>query len=470
MKKAELIFTVILVPVDFCLVLLAALTAYFWRIGWLAELRPVIFDLTFTAFIKVAAFSALTFVVFFALAGLYSVFGPRRLKLEVGRVFIASAAATMALIAFVFFQRELFESRFIIVAAWLLSFVYVSLGRIIVRLTQRLLLRYGVGTHRLAVIGNGGRPTKLLIGEFNRNLSSGYRVVKTWPNFSDSTRDELDRLAKENEIDEILVTDSEVSRQELGRIFGFAQSRHLGFKYAADPLAAQAGNLEVGLTAGVPLVEIKSTKLDGWGKVFKRLFDIIGSLVLIVIASPIMLLTALAVIIDSRGPVFFSRLDDGTPVTRIGEHGRPFRYLKFRSMKPGVHSQRYKELAHLDTRQGPLVKLKNDPRVTRVGRFIRRWSIDELPELFLVLIGAMSLVGPRPHLPEEVEQYDDNQRRVLTVKPGITGMAQVSGRSDLEFNEEAKLDIWYIENWSPWLDLAILAKTPWAVISRRQAS
>ena len=130
---------------------------------------------------------------------------------------------------------------------------------------------------------------------------------------------------------------------------------------------------------------------------------------------------------------------------------------------------RYNELADKNTRKGgPLVKIQNDPRITRVGHFIRRWSIDELPELFLVLIGKISLVGPRPHMPEEVAKYTDQQRRVMTVKPGITGMAQVSGRSDLNFSEEVLLDIWYIENWSPWLDLAILFKTPLAVITRRK--
>jgi exopolysaccharide biosynthesis polyprenyl glycosylphosphotransferase len=471
MKKAELIFTVALVPVDFVLVTLAGLTAYFWRFGWLAEVRPVIFDLPLGQFLQVSLVSAAVFVAIFALAGLYSIFGPRQLKLEIGRVFIASAAAVLALIAFVFFQREMFESRFIILAAWLFSFLYVSLGRIAVRMLQRYLLRFGVGAHRMAIIGNGHRTTQLLVDEFSGNPFSGYQVIKRFERFDNLVRGELDLMAKADQIDEILVTDPRVSRDELSQIFGFAQSRHLTFKYAADPLAAQAANLEVGVLAGVPLVEVKNTRLDGWGRVFKRIFDFLISLGLLIILSPVLLLTAIIIKLDSRGPVFFSRLDDGTKVTRVGEHGRPFPYLKFRSMKPGTHNQRYNELADQNLRQeGPLVKIKDDPRVTRVGRFIRRWSIDELPELFLVLTGHMSLVGPRPHLPEEVEQYDDTQRRVLTVKPGITGLAQVSGRSDLEFDEEARLDIWYIENWSPWLDLAILIKTPWAVISRRQAS
>ena len=139
-------------------------------------------------------------------------------------------------------------------------------------------------------------------------------------------------------------------------------------------------------------------------------------------------------------------------------------------MIPNSDSLRYTELADQNLRsEGPLVKIKDDPRVTRVGNFIRRWSIDELPELLLVFIGHMSLVGPRPHLPEEVAKYENHHRKLLTIKPGITGLAQVSGRSDLLFEEEAKLDIYYIENWSLMLDLSILFKTPLAVVKHREA-
>ena len=135
-----------------------------------------------------------------------------------------------------------------------------------------------------------------------------------------------------------------------------------------------------------------------------------------------------------------------------------------------VHSLRYTdEYKEKNTREeGPLVKIKDDPRITKVGKFIRRFSIDELPEFFLVFIGRMSLVGPRPHLPEEVSGYKKHHKKVLTIKPGITGMAQISGRSDLNFEDEVRLDSYYIENWSIWLDLYILLKTPWAVLKKRK--
>jgi lipopolysaccharide/colanic/teichoic acid biosynthesis glycosyltransferase len=238
----------------------------------------------------------------------------------------------------------------------------------------------------------------------------------------------------------------------------------------ADLLEVKVLRTEVAEIIGIPVVEVKRTTLEGWGRILKRGFDVVISAILIIILSPIILITMLAIKLDSRGPIFFSRRDDGQPVTRVGEGGVPFKYFKFRSMIPNSDSMRYNELADRNIRtDGPMVKIKDDPRVTRVGKIIRRWSIDELPELFLVFIGRMSLVGPRPHLPEEVAKYENYHRKTLTIKPGITGLAQVSGRSDLLFEEEAKLDIYYIENWSMLLDFSILLRTPFAVLKHREA-
>lgn len=468
MKKSELTFAVLLVPADFLLVFLAAATAYIIRFRWLAAVRPVTFELPWPEFVVLAMTGAGVFVLCFALAGLYAVTGPHRIKSEVSRVFIAGSAAVLALVVTIFFRRELFASRFIILAAWVLALLFVSFGRVAMRLLQRRLLRHGLGTHRILVIGRPEEPTTgLLLKEFAANPSLGYRVVLASPSL-DAAAAEAGRLAAAGELDEVIVTDPDLDRDAIMRLLGFAESRHLDFKYAADPLATHSRNVSFGLFAGVPVVEVRGTRLEGWGRLFKRAFDIIGSLVLIILTSPIMLVTAIAIVLDSGFPVFFRQRDDGSPVYRVGEKGRLFTYLKFRSMRPKTDSLRYTELAHLDTRkEGPLVKIKDDPRVTRVGRFIRKYSIDELPELFLVFIGKMSLVGPRPHLPEEVARYQERQHRVLTIKPGITGLAQVSGRSDLDFEDEVKLDTYYIENWSPWLDLAILLKTPFAVFKER---
>jgi exopolysaccharide biosynthesis polyprenyl glycosylphosphotransferase len=470
MKRAELGFIAALVPLDYFLVFVAAITAYNLRFGWLTKLRPVILAIPFRDYLLFSAIVAAVFVLFFAFAGLYGVSGPRRLRMEVSRLFLACSTAIMTVIVFIFFRRELFESRFIVLAAWFFAVIYVILGRIFVRLLQRLLLKYNVGVHRVAILSPDERSGQALATTFAHHPALGYRVVAHFSKFNEQTRDDLLNRINRNEIDELIAIGADIDRETLTHILGFAYSHQLGFKYTADLLTTHAKNTELGDIAGLPFVEIKGTRLDGWGRIFKRIFDIAIAGFLIILTAPIMIITAIAIKIDSRGPIFFSYLDDGQPVMRVGENRRPFRYIKFRSMKPCTHSLRYGELSKHDTRKdGPLVKIKDDPRITRIGKFIRRYSIDELPEFFLVFIGRMSLVGPRPHLPEEVEKYREHHLRVFSVKPGITGLAQVSGRADLSFEDEIRLDTYYLENWSPWMDLAILIKTPLVVLYRRGA-
>lgn len=471
MKKAELAFTAALVPIDYILVFLAAITAYTLRFSTFVGIRPFYTQIPWSDFIVFSFALATVFVSIFAIAGLYTVTGPRQLKVEMSRIFLATGAAIMAAIVLIFFQGEYFTSRFIVLATWLLAFFYVAFGRITVRLIQRKLLKYGYGAHHIALIGANDRTTELLTMEFARNPGFGYRIHRTYDSINDNVLKELHDLSQKGDIDEIMVSDPDIGRGNLATLLAFTKSRHLGFKYSADLLATRGKNIEVTEIAGVPIVEIKGTRLDGWGRIFKRIFDVVGALILIIVTLPLMIATAIAIKLDSKGPILFTKLDDGTPVTRVGERGKPFLYFKFRSMRPGTHNLRYSDLAHLDTRnEGPLVKIKDDPRITRVGAFIRKYSLDELPELFLVLTGSMSLVGPRPHLPEEVAKYDDTAKRVLTVKPGITGLAQTSGRANLSFDEEVRLDTFYLENWSPWLDLAILLRTPGVVLSKKGAS
>jgi exopolysaccharide biosynthesis polyprenyl glycosylphosphotransferase len=193
-----------------------------------------------------------------------------------------------------------------------------------------------------------------------------------------------------------------------------------------------------------------------WQIAVKRAIDIVVSSVLLAILLPLLVLAAAAIGLTSRGPILFLQ-------RRIGREGTPFGMLKFRSMRRDAHDGR-DELAHLNEARGPVFKIRNDPRVTRVGRVIRRWSIDELPQLFNVLAGQMSLVGPRPPLPEEYSTYGPRERRRLHVKPGLTCIWQVSGRSELDFETWVDMDLDYISDWSVRLDLKLLAKTIPAVI------
>lgn len=467
MKKSELIFSAVLVPMDFLMLIAAALAAYFLRFTALTDIRPVILEWPFEEYLNVSFIIAITWLIIFALAGLYTSGGLKRLTDELVRIFFACSTGIMAVIIFVFFKRELLTSRFIVLAVWGLSVITVCLGRIIMKGIRNILYRNGIGVHRVVFIGNE-KTTENIVSAMYRRPGMGYKVVGKFTDFTDSVKEQIDELSSRYGVDEIILSNPTLSREKTLELLDYINDRHWVFKYAADMLEAQSTNLEVNAIAGVPIVEIKKTPLDGWGKIVKRVFDIIVSFILIVLTSPVMLLTAIMIKLDSRGPIFFSRLDNGSPLKRVGEKGKLFRYFKFRSMRPGVDSLRYTDLAQDNFRKdSPMVKIKNDPRVTRVGRFIRRFSIDELAELFLVFRGKMSLVGPRPHLPEEVERYQKHHKRVLDVKPGMTGLAQISGRSDLDFEEEVKLDTYYIENWSIRLDLRILFKTPWVVIGKK---
>jgi len=202
-------------------------------------------------------------------------------------------------------------------------------------------------------------------------------------------------------------------------------------------------------------LEYKHSKIDWRSKIFKKVFDIIGSSIWIIITSPIMVLIAIAIKIDSKWPIFFVQ-------ERIWKNEKKFKFIKFRSMVANAEKMK-KELTKKNERIGPLFKIKNDPRITKVWKLLRKTSLDELPNLFSVRIWSMSIIGPRPHLEDEVKNYKKWQKRVLSIKPWITGYAQIFGRDNLNFNDEVRLDLYYIQRRSPLLDLYILFRTFWVV-------
>ena len=214
--------------------------------------------------------------------------------------------------------------------------------------------------------------------------------------------------------------------------------------------------------SGFPLLEFETFTAKEWQLFLKRAMDIAFSLLVLAITSPIYLITALAIKINSKGPVFFSQI-------RCGVNGRKFTLYKFRSMVVGAEMKK-KLLDKMNEMDGPVFKIKHDPRITRVGRIIRKLSIDELPQLINVLKGDMSIVGPRPPLPVEVELYELWQRRRLSFKPGITCKWQVSGRNNVNFERWMEMDLEYIDNWSLWLDFKILVKTFFVVLTGYGAS
>ncbi|MEK7653137.1 MAG: sugar transferase [Patescibacteria group bacterium] len=466
MKRSEIAISASLVPIDYLMIILAGITSYFIRY-WepVKNIRPVIFNLPFGEFMDLMWLIALIWVFSFVIAGLYSMTGTRRLIDEIFKIILGCSTAFAILMFVFFFSRNLFDSRFIILAGWFFSIVFVIFGRGLVRLLQHALYYFGIGVHRVVIIGEGGlakETTRSLV----KNIKSGFRVVDEFNDFSEATEKKLEQFKKADQFDEILVSTPSLSEEALSRLNDFSYLNHIALKFVADIFDFPINNFEINTVDGLPIVEVKKTRLDGWGKIYKRIFDFVFSFLIIIILSPIFILVALAVKLTSRGPVFFS-------YKRIGELGRPFKYFKFRSMIKDAHKYRFDQKfvkEHENVRAGtPMIKFKDDPRITRVGRFIRRFSIDELPELFNVWRGKMSLVGPRPHEVEEVARYQTHHKKILTIKPGMTGMAQVSGRSDLDFDEEVRLDTWYMENWSPKLDLMILFKTPFAILKKRKA-
>ncbi len=468
-KYSELIFSVLLVPLDALMLVLAGVSAYHLRFSELIQgVRPVFYNLAPQTFLLFTMSIIPLWLLIFALAGLYSQRSTRRLFAELSRVFVACSLGILLLIVIFFFQREFFSSRFIVIALWFLAVSYTSVARGLVRSLQHALLRLGIGSLRTLVIGNDETTTTIL-ATLRGAPRLGFNVLarlETLPEPEALIREQLTDLLRRHRLDAVIITDPRSNHDQQASVLTFCQEHHLNFRYAADVFNAQATNTDVLPIGGIPVIEIKPTPLDGWGRIAKRLFDIIGALVCLLIFSPVMVLTAVVIVLDSGWPIFW-RLDDNSAPRRIGTFGEPFRYFKFRSMYSGTHNQRYRKLAKHNARtDGPLVKIPRDPRITPVGRWIRAVSIDELPELFSVLVGDMSLVGPRPHLPEEVAKYPPQARKVLQIKPGMTGLAQISGRSDLAFAEEIRLDCYYIENWRLSLDILILLKTPLAILRR----
>ncbi|MEM8860393.1 MAG: sugar transferase, partial [Chloroflexota bacterium] len=247
--------------------------------------------------------------------------------------------------------------------------------------------------------------------------------------------------------------------KETMRLIRICRNSGVNVQVAPDLFQLSMSQVESNSMGGVPMLSMREIRISFFESFFKRFLDLVISLILLIPASIICLLIALAIRLDSPGPVFYR-------AKRVGQSGRDFVMYKFRSMVVGADDEKA-ALEEMNEREGPIFKIREDPRLTRVGRIIRRWSLDELPQLFNVIKGDMSLVGPRPPIRHEVEQYEAWHKQRLLIRGGITGLWQVSGRSDLTFDEQALLDIYYIENWSLSLDLRILIQTiPYTLFGR----
>lgn len=471
MKKFELGFTFIQVPIDYTAIVLAGFTAYALRFTDVVKsIRPVMFNVSWQSYWPVILLVAGAWILIFALTGLYNSSREHKMARDIPRIILACSTGFAGITIYVFFTLQKLDSRFLVLAGWLLSILFVILGRLILLGIKRLFYKFGMGLRRTVVIGTK-EVANVIKSSLGISPHIGYKLVAEFEKFDSSIFEKL--LAVKP--DEIIFTDPKADEDEVLQAIDFANEHNISFKYSADLFATISTNMAISTIAGVPIIELRRTKLTGWGRIFKRIFDIIGSFFFLIIFSPIYLIASIIILFETGRPIFYKN-------ERVGANGKKFFTYKFRSMKQenctgeqfgqsGEEALKTEEqlIRERSIKKGPVYKIMDDPRVTKFGKFIRKWSIDELPQFFNVFIGQMSLVGPRPHQPREVDKYQKHHKIVLAIKPGITGMAQISGRSDLSFEDEVKLDAVYIENWSLLIDLIILIKTPFAVFRRKGA-
>jgi exopolysaccharide biosynthesis polyprenyl glycosylphosphotransferase len=261
----------------------------------------------------------------------------------------------------------------------------------------------------------------------------------------------IPRLVKELAIDEVIVTLPWMYHRKIVSIIAQCERHQVRVRIVPDMFQMSLSRLQAIDLGGIPMIGVQEIAFSRGKLLLKRAMDVVIAAVGFVVAAPLLVLIAVAIKLDSRGPVLFQQI-------RVGKGEKLFAICKFRSMRVGAEEEQ-QQLIDQNEASGPLFKIKNDPRVTRVGRLLRRTSLDELPQLANVLSGHMSMVGPRPAPPSEVQRYQQWHKRRLEVSPGLTGLWQVSGRSQLTFDEMVLLDLYYIENWSPGLDIQIMLRT-----------
>lgn len=340
-----------------------------------------------------------------------------------------------------FGQEFLFEhgiSRFIIIVVALASLILIPLAEQLRQLLYTKLMK------------QHGHTIRILIQDETQNSILTHLAL---PNYYQVRTSLFEHTEKNNISEDTILIVGSYRKEELQDLIDLTRLRNTQVYHIGDNHFLEDVIYRHTTIGGVMAWRYTSTQIEGRSAIFKRGFDIIGAVIGLIVTSPILLITAIAIKLDSKGPIFYRQ-------ERVGKNGKHFVFTKFRSMYThlsvgkeygGTEAQQlYEDLvnSHANIRKGELPKIKDDPRVTKVGKFIRATSIDELPNLFAVLTGDMSLIGPRPHLPSEIANYKPRQRRVLTIKPGITGYAQIHGRDTLSFDEEATKELEYIQNWS----------------------
>ena len=499
MKKHEIIFSTIKVPLDFAIVFISFFLAREIRlktdlIPWVSLPVQTIDSFSLISF---ALVWSLLYVVLFATHYLY------KIKITSSKVKELLDIIRYGFYWFVFFLVIIYLwkdvvykieiPRLIVLFTFIIATTLVMIERILLNNLQYILLNKKIIPKKRLVIINNKWYEK--IKEIIKDIKESkiYEIVwyinkerlkdKKYKSLKDKKikylwwEKEIKKILEKNKCDEVLYIESDFNNKDLFDIWDLSKVFWVRYRYITNSFDITKTNTTLSLINSIPVIEFKSTALlDSWWRVLKRSFDIIASIIFIIISLPFMILVWIIIkITDPNWPIIYKN-------KRVWQGWELFNLYKFRYMKweycikdsYWVPKKKDKALAYEQelinkktTRKWPLYKIKNDPRKTKIWDFIERYSIDEIPQLFNVVIWNMSLVWPRPHQPREVKKYEIKQKRLLTIKPGITWMAQVNGREKNNFEDEAKLDIFYIENWSIILDLKILLKTFPLIFNRK---
>jgi exopolysaccharide biosynthesis polyprenyl glycosylphosphotransferase len=392
-----------------------------------------------------------------------------------GEIWAAAKVAfggTAILVLLIYGLRLEFVSRWFLVLFGAVNFLFLASEKVALRMTSRWVRARGFNFRTALVVGTGPKAAQL--AEFlEAHPHWGFRVIgfldddnggeiglrERWPCLGRIT--DMEGVLGREVIDEVIFVIEKGKLGEYEEALLVAERHGVRAHVSLDIFPHVFARPMIEELDGIPLLSFTTTPTNPGELVAKRAIDLVLSLVVFVVTLPIQLASAVAILVTSGAPVFFRQM-------RCGLNGRHFMLLKFRTMETGAE-EKLSEISHLNEMTGPVFKVRHDPRLTAVGRILRRLSIDELPQLWNVIVGDMSLVGPRPPLPDEVARYEPWQRRRLSMKPGMTCLWQVSGRSELDFDRWMALDLKYIDTWSPLLDLKILLKTVPAVLSGRGA-
>jgi exopolysaccharide biosynthesis polyprenyl glycosylphosphotransferase len=475
-SKNTKFYSLLLIVADFIVLLGAFAIAYILRVQY--DPRPLLTQIYAVQYVTTFLLIIPFWLIIFGSLGLYQSSTYNRRLVEWSKIAIGSFIGILIIIGWEYFSgQHVFPARLVTLYALIGSFLLIVFERELLRLSRSLLFYLGRGTSRVLIIGNSD-ATRDIADNLSNTYKSGYRVVaiagpkKAIPprldvrHFS-SVETALAEIKHLN-ITTIIQTDLYDSAERNQQILGAAQINHISYNFIPGEAEFYAGKNTVDVFLGYPMISVSQTPLIGWGAIAKQVFDAIVSVLLVILFSPLFLVLTLMQLVFNPGPIFYIS-------KRLSKFSEPVSLIKFRSMSAKYGKQdasiefREMEREDLALEYEKNRKVVNDPRITRFGQFLRTTSLDELPQLFNVVRGDLSLVGPRPILPQETNFSPSRTALLHSVKSGVTGLWQVSGRSNLSFDERIELELFYAQNWSFWLDLKILFKTVTVVFRKKGA-